>query len=84
MFSMNYHELQEASKEQNMKTFLREALTTVKKEEKYILFYALSSASIEQLFKVDIIYKSNLGYRKCVFFFIVQSFILKQGYSILR
>ena len=42
-------------------TTLFEALATVKKERKYIFLYALISASTEQLFKVDIIYKGNQG-----------------------
>lgn len=42
-------------------TTLFEALATVKKERKYIFLYVLISALIEQLFKVDIIYKGNQG-----------------------
>lgn len=42
-------------------TTLFEALATVKKERKYIFLYVLILASIEQLFKVDIIYKGNQG-----------------------
>lgn len=33
----------------------------LKKERKYIFLYVLISALIEQLFKVDIIYKGNQG-----------------------
>lgn len=49
------------SKRTKHATTLFEALATVKKERKYIFPYVLSSASTEQLFKVDIIYKGRQG-----------------------
>lgn len=64
---------------------LSEAQATVKKVRKYILLHALSPASTEQLFKVDIIYKGNRDKENLFFFFLtVHGFILKQGYSVLR
>lgn len=49
------------SKRTQHKTALFEALSTIKKQRKCFLLYALSSASTEQVFKVDIIFKGNQG-----------------------
>ena len=55
------HKKKKTKKNTQHATTLFEALATVKKERKYIFLYVLISALIEQLFKVDIIYKGNHG-----------------------